>query len=87
VTRSFQSPEAQPPSRKTMLLIYASCVVIPFAVATVAYGFRAVLSSPSPKANLVAKQTTQSLAQTVSLVPSAQAAPTPTTPGVHLPAK
>jgi hypothetical protein len=86
MSRSFQAPEAQPPSRKTMLLIYTSCVVVPFAVATAAYGFRAVLSGPSTKPPSTLTQSHQSLAQSVSLVPSAHAAPTPTT-SAQLPGK
>jgi tetrahydromethanopterin S-methyltransferase subunit D len=71
-----------------MLLIYASCVVVPFAVATAAYAFRTVLSTPSAKTR-TAGQGLTSLTATTALAPSAETAPhkPSTQPAALLPSK
>jgi heme/copper-type cytochrome/quinol oxidase subunit 3 len=87
--RSYaHAPQAQP-SRRALVLVYMSCIAVPFAVATLAYLFRAALSQPQATAiqyadtnRSQARLAKAPMVSTMSLLPSAAAAeldPSPNT--------
>jgi hypothetical protein len=100
MTRSYSATPHPQPSRRAVVLVYLACIAVPFAVATLAYLFRAALAAPesvnarfaashnAARVNhLQAHEATTSRASTASLLPSAAAAELNTFPNATPPGK
>lgn len=80
VRRTYMAAPQPQPSRRAVALVYLGCIAVPFAVATVAYLFRAALAAaplhPShhnASAGSQAHQAKAPRASTMTLMPSASA--------------